>query len=72
MQEWNKSYEAASIALSEREKALDKVAEEIEKVRKVWCGQCMDDLLLCMQDLWLLGATAIEDKLQEVLVYDLI
>ncbi|XP_066871325.1 phospholipid-transporting ATPase IC isoform X2 [Kogia breviceps] len=46
-EEWNKKYMAASVASTNREEALDKVYEEIEK------------------DLILLGATAIEDKLQD-------
>ncbi|XP_047623020.1 phospholipid-transporting ATPase IC [Phacochoerus africanus] len=46
-EEWNKKFMAASIASSNRDEALDKVYEEIEK------------------DLILLGATAIEDKLQD-------
>ncbi|KRZ58273.1 putative phospholipid-transporting ATPase IA [Trichinella nativa] len=45
--EWNKKFCEASVALHEREKKLEAVAELIEK------------------DLKLLGATAIEDKLQE-------
>ncbi|XP_003369767.1 putative phospholipid-transporting ATPase IA [Trichinella spiralis] len=45
--EWNKKFSEASVALYEREKKLEAVAELIEK------------------DLKLLGATAIEDKLQE-------
>ncbi|XP_007933742.1 phospholipid-transporting ATPase IC [Orycteropus afer afer] len=45
--EWNKKFMAASLASTNREEALDKVYEEIEK------------------DLILLGATAIEDKLQD-------
>ncbi|XP_008584318.1 PREDICTED: probable phospholipid-transporting ATPase IC [Galeopterus variegatus] len=45
--EWNKKFMAASMALTNRDEALDKVYEEIEK------------------DLILLGATAIEDKLQD-------
>lgn len=45
--EWNKKFMAASVASSNRDEALDKVYEEIEK------------------DLILLGATAIEDKLQD-------
>ncbi|XP_069324464.1 phospholipid-transporting ATPase IC isoform X2 [Eulemur rufifrons] len=45
--EWNKKLMAASVASSNRDEALDKVYEEIEK------------------DLILLGATAIEDKLQD-------
>ncbi|KRZ34562.1 putative phospholipid-transporting ATPase IA [Trichinella pseudospiralis] len=45
--EWNKKFCEASVALQEREKKLEAVAELIEK------------------DLKLLGATAIEDKLQE-------
>ncbi|XP_054254456.1 phospholipid-transporting ATPase IC [Indicator indicator] len=44
---WNKKFLEASIAKSNRDEALDKVYEEIEK------------------DLILLGATAIEDKLQD-------
>ncbi|KAK2509734.1 hypothetical protein MC885_020764, partial [Smutsia gigantea] len=46
-EEWNKKFMAASIASINRDAALDKVYEEIEK------------------DLILLGATAIEDKLQD-------
>ncbi|XP_068418688.1 phospholipid-transporting ATPase IC [Eschrichtius robustus] len=46
-EEWNKKFMAASIASTNRDEALDKVYEEIEK------------------DLILLGATAIEDKLQD-------
>ncbi|XP_074211258.1 phospholipid-transporting ATPase IC isoform X2 [Camelus bactrianus] len=46
-QEWNKKFMAASIASTNRDEALDKVYEEIEK------------------DLILLGATAIEDRLQD-------
>ncbi|XP_077633815.1 phospholipid-transporting ATPase IC isoform X2 [Crocuta crocuta] len=46
-EEWNKKFMAASIAPTNRDEALDKVYEEIEK------------------DLILLGATAIEDKLQD-------
>ncbi|XP_063495442.1 phospholipid-transporting ATPase IC isoform X2 [Symphalangus syndactylus] len=45
--EWNKKFMAASMASTNRDEALDKVYEEIEK------------------DLILLGATAIEDKLQD-------
>ncbi|XP_048219503.1 phospholipid-transporting ATPase IC [Perognathus longimembris pacificus] len=45
--EWNKKFMAASVAVANRDEALDKVYEEIEK------------------DLILLGATAIEDKLQD-------
>nr|XP_020137704.1 phospholipid-transporting ATPase IC [Microcebus murinus] len=45
--EWNKKFMAASVATTNRDEALDKVYEEIEK------------------DLILLGATAIEDKLQD-------
>ncbi|KRX22928.1 putative phospholipid-transporting ATPase IA, partial [Trichinella nelsoni] len=45
--EWNKKFCEASVALHEREKKLEAIAELIEK------------------DLKLLGATAIEDKLQE-------
>lgn len=45
--EWNKKFMAASVAPTNRDEALDKVYEEIEK------------------DLILLGATAIEDKLQD-------
>ncbi|KAM4841108.1 phospholipid-transporting ATPase IC [Thomomys bottae] len=45
--EWNKKFMAASVAVTNRDEALDKVYEEIEK------------------DLILLGATAIEDKLQD-------
>lgn len=45
--EWNKKFTAASVASINRDEALDKVYEEIEK------------------DLILLGATAIEDKLQD-------
>ncbi|KAK7819076.1 hypothetical protein U0070_002388 [Myodes glareolus] len=45
--EWNKMFMAASVASTNRDEALDKVYEEIEK------------------DLILLGATAIEDKLQD-------
>uniref|UniRef100_H0XF37 Phospholipid-transporting ATPase n=1 Tax=Otolemur garnettii TaxID=30611 RepID=H0XF37_OTOGA len=45
--EWNKKFMAASVASNNRDEALDKVYEEIEK------------------DLILLGATAIEDKLQD-------
>ncbi|XP_010633752.1 phospholipid-transporting ATPase IC [Fukomys damarensis] len=45
--EWNKKFMAASVASINRDEALDKVYEEIEK------------------DLILLGATAIEDKLQD-------
>ncbi|KAM8962280.1 LOW QUALITY PROTEIN: phospholipid-transporting ATPase IC [Pelodytes ibericus] len=44
---WNKKYMAASVAMSDRDEALDKVYEEIET------------------GLLLLGATAIEDKLQD-------
>ncbi|KAG8131222.1 hypothetical protein E2320_017771 [Naja naja] len=44
---WEKKFMAASVALGNREAALDKVYEEIE------------------QNLILLGATAIEDKLQD-------
>ncbi|XP_042687158.1 phospholipid-transporting ATPase IC isoform X3 [Centrocercus urophasianus] len=44
---WNKKFMEASVATSNRDEALDKVYEEIEK------------------DLILLGATAIEDKLQD-------
>ncbi|XP_054843035.1 phospholipid-transporting ATPase IC [Eublepharis macularius] len=44
---WNKRFMAASVAVRNREEALDKVYEEIEK------------------NLILLGATAIEDKLQD-------
>uniref|UniRef100_A0A8D0HF46 Phospholipid-transporting ATPase n=1 Tax=Sphenodon punctatus TaxID=8508 RepID=A0A8D0HF46_SPHPU len=44
---WNKKFMAASVASSNRDEALDKVYEEIEK------------------NLILLGATAIEDKLQD-------
>ncbi|XP_029821556.1 phospholipid-transporting ATPase IC [Manacus vitellinus] len=44
---WNKKFVEASLATSNRDEALDKVYEEIEK------------------DLILLGATAIEDKLQD-------
>uniref|UniRef100_A0A803XSR2 Phospholipid-transporting ATPase n=1 Tax=Meleagris gallopavo TaxID=9103 RepID=A0A803XSR2_MELGA len=44
---WNKKFMEASVAASNRDEALDKVYEEIEK------------------DLILLGATAIEDKLQD-------
>ncbi|XP_036177631.1 phospholipid-transporting ATPase IC isoform X2 [Myotis myotis] len=46
-EEWNKKFMAASVASTNRDEALDKVYEEIEK------------------DLILLGATAIEDKLQD-------
>ncbi|KAI5941490.1 Phospholipid-transporting ATPase IC [Manis javanica] len=46
-EEWNKKFMAASIASVNRDAALDKVYEDIEK------------------DLILLGATAIEDKLQD-------
>ncbi|XP_066209607.1 phospholipid-transporting ATPase IC isoform X3 [Saccopteryx leptura] len=46
-EEWNKKFLAASVASTNRDEALDKVYEEIEK------------------DLILLGATAIEDKLQD-------
>lgn len=46
-EEWNKKFMAASVASANRDEALDKVYEEIEK------------------DLILLGATAIEDKLQD-------
>ncbi|XP_046527679.1 phospholipid-transporting ATPase IC isoform X2 [Equus quagga] len=46
-EEWNKKFVAASLASTNRDEALDKVYEEIEK------------------DLILLGATAIEDKLQD-------
>ncbi|XP_056400695.1 phospholipid-transporting ATPase IC-like [Hyla sarda] len=46
-EKWNKKYQQASVAISDREEALDKVYEEIEN------------------DLVLLGATAIEDKLQD-------
>uniref|UniRef100_A0A452TH22 Phospholipid-transporting ATPase n=1 Tax=Ursus maritimus TaxID=29073 RepID=A0A452TH22_URSMA len=46
-EEWNKKFMAASVVSSNRDEALDKVYEEIEK------------------DLILLGATAIEDKLQD-------
>ncbi|XP_077648368.1 phospholipid-transporting ATPase IC isoform X2 [Urocitellus parryii] len=45
--EWNKKFMAASVASTNRDEALDKVYEEIER------------------DLILLGATAIEDKLQD-------
>ncbi|KAL4838740.1 hypothetical protein H8958_012079 [Nasalis larvatus] len=45
--EWNKKFMAASVASTNRDEALDRVYEEIEK------------------DLILLGATAIEDKLQD-------
>uniref|UniRef100_A0A2K5EZV5 Phospholipid-transporting ATPase n=1 Tax=Aotus nancymaae TaxID=37293 RepID=A0A2K5EZV5_AOTNA len=45
--EWNKKFMAASVSSTNRDEALDKVYEEIEK------------------DLILLGATAIEDKLQD-------
>ncbi|XP_045383392.1 phospholipid-transporting ATPase IC isoform X1 [Lemur catta] len=45
--EWNQKFMAASVASTNRDEALDKVYEEIEK------------------DLILLGATAIEDKLQD-------
>ncbi|XP_072462060.1 phospholipid-transporting ATPase IC [Notamacropus eugenii] len=45
--EWNKKFMAASITTVNRDEALDRVYEEIEK------------------DLILLGATAIEDKLQD-------
>ncbi|XP_078009369.1 phospholipid-transporting ATPase IC isoform X2 [Phascolarctos cinereus] len=45
--EWNKKFMAASIVTTNRDEALDRVYEEIEK------------------DLILLGATAIEDKLQD-------
>ncbi|KAM9225592.1 phospholipid-transporting ATPase IC [Dugong dugon] len=45
--EWNKKFMTASVASANRDEALDKVYEEIEK------------------DLILLGATAIEDKLQD-------
>ncbi|XP_061471283.1 phospholipid-transporting ATPase IC isoform X2 [Rhineura floridana] len=44
---WNKKFMAASVALRNRDEALDKVYEEIER------------------NLILLGATAIEDKLQD-------
>ncbi|XP_048358974.1 phospholipid-transporting ATPase IC [Sphaerodactylus townsendi] len=44
---WNKKFMAASVAVRNRDEALDKVYEEIEK------------------NLILLGATAIEDKLQD-------
>ncbi|XP_073476414.1 phospholipid-transporting ATPase IC-like [Aquarana catesbeiana] len=44
---WSKRYKAASVAINNRDEALDKVYEEIEN------------------DLVLLGATAIEDKLQD-------
>lgn len=46
-EQWNKKFMAASVASTDRDEALDKVYEEIEK------------------DLILLGATAIEDKLQD-------
>ncbi|XP_023386939.1 phospholipid-transporting ATPase IC [Pteropus vampyrus] len=46
-EQWNKKFMAASVASTNRDEALDKVYEEIEK------------------DLILLGATAIEDKLQD-------
>ncbi|KAG8599189.1 hypothetical protein GDO81_002925 [Engystomops pustulosus] len=44
---WNKKYHQASVAIKNREEALDKVYEEIEN------------------NLVMLGATAIEDKLQD-------
>ncbi|KAM3938294.1 phospholipid-transporting ATPase IC-like [Leptodactylus fuscus] len=44
---WNKKYHKASVAIDNREEALDKVYEEIEN------------------NLVMLGATAIEDKLQD-------
>ncbi|CAH2296591.1 phospholipid-transporting ATPase IC [Pelobates cultripes] len=50
-EKWNKKYMAASVAMSDRDEALDKVYEEIET------------------DLLLLGATAIEDKLQDDVPY---
>ncbi|KAM9331027.1 phospholipid-transporting ATPase IC-like [Gastrophryne carolinensis] len=46
-QSWSKRHKDASVAIHDRDEALDKVYEEIEK------------------DLVLLGATAIEDKLQD-------
>ncbi|XP_040276086.1 phospholipid-transporting ATPase IC [Bufo bufo] len=46
-EKWNKKYHEASVAINNRDEALDKVYEEIE-----------DNLVL-------LGATAIEDKLQD-------
>ncbi|KAM6217827.1 phospholipid-transporting ATPase IC [Rhynchocyon petersi] len=45
--EWNKKFMAASVVTTNRDEALDRVYEEIEK------------------DLILLGATAIEDRLQD-------
>jgi len=44
---WNKVHRAATVALTDREGALERAAEEIEK------------------EMTLVGATAIEDKLQE-------
>ncbi|XP_073440919.1 phospholipid-transporting ATPase IC-like [Dendrobates tinctorius] len=44
---WNKKYQEASVSMTDRDEALDKVYEEIET------------------NLVLLGATAIEDKLQD-------
>ncbi|XP_028658350.1 phospholipid-transporting ATPase IC [Erpetoichthys calabaricus] len=44
---WDRKHKAASISMADREAALDKVYEEIEK------------------NLFLIGATAIEDKLQD-------
>ncbi|XP_056400681.1 phospholipid-transporting ATPase IC-like [Hyla sarda] len=46
-QKWNKRYQEASVSMTNRDEALDKVYEEIET------------------NLVLLGATAIEDKLQD-------
>ncbi|XP_077138750.1 phospholipid-transporting ATPase IC-like isoform X1 [Ranitomeya variabilis] len=46
-EKWNKKYQQASVAINDRDEALDKVYEDIEN------------------NLVLLGATAIEDKLQD-------
>ncbi|KAG8599191.1 hypothetical protein GDO81_002926 [Engystomops pustulosus] len=50
-EKWNKKYQEASVSMTNRDEALDKVYEQIET------------------DLVLLGATAIEDKLQDGVPY---
>ena len=71
MQEWSKVYYAASTHLvkEEKEKKLDDAAELIEQVHFTQHGTlyCTCTLFFYLQQLQLLGATAIEDKLQKVL-----
>jgi phospholipid-transporting ATPase len=73
---WSDIYYRASTSLENRDEKVDEAAELIEKVNKKYEFDVVEitsnESVACnfsflVQNLFLLGATAIEDKLQEVL-----